>query len=885
MFNQFWDIGITPNDRLCDCLLYVMTQIPKEELGKITNCIEKANPKLGNILTYLMEEKEDDGYFMKEVSEFLCAAHEEVKMSLCNNLIDICYNLGVEDKGRDLLGLGLWLEIYSDIQSRSKSQRCLDLDQFSVGAVITALHVWLDELSKAFELDEELPHVLGICWRRKPSNEDLACVFESYLMELNSPFYKDTDTNGWFYTTIQEAMSWLQSGGSDETVADLNSTVLDVPINLSSIPNPIPQPLDSLQHIQLEYPDGKSSPNENQIYEIMKGFGDNVTEHDAGFILNNMSKLDDAMLVFKYHMKKVEPGKQVILYNAMLKLLKECGEFEKAEKLFDEMLQLKVKPDIITFSTMISYAGLCAEHRKAVKWFEMMPSFKCKPDDNLLSIMISSNASIDNVDMASRLYHWAKKKKWKVDEVACSALIKIYGKSGNYDGCLRVYSDMKVFGVKPNMATYKELLCAMGRGKRASEAKAIHDEMINNGISPNQSTYEAVLQAYCRGMYKVDALIVYKEMKKRASEAKAIYEEMINNGISPNQSTYEAVLQAYCRAMYKLEALIVYKEMKEKGMDIGRDLYHMLLDLCADVGYADEAVEIFQDMKSSGTCHPDSVTYASLIKVYSHTGNVSEAEAMLKEMMNCGLEPNLLVLTSLAGCYGRAKQTDDVVRIFDQLLDLGLRPDDRVSACLVHVMAQIPKQEHGRILDCIEKAKPKLGFVIRYLMEERDDDRIFFKEASELFNSIDDFVIKKSMCRSLIDLCVNLEVPNRARDLFNLGLTLELYTNMQNRSQTMWSLHVKNLTIGTTLTALQVWMDDLSNALESGEELPPVLGIYTKKYDKSKLRVIESYLKEHNAPFQLFPKNNNNGFLATTELAKSWLQSRVLDVPAIVVES
>jgi pentatricopeptide repeat protein len=289
-------------------------------------------------------------------------------------------------------------------------------------------------------------------------------------------------------------------------------------------------------------------------------------------------------------------------------------------------------------------------------------------------------------------------------------------------------------------------------------------------------------------------------------------------------------------------------------------------------------------MKSSGTCHPDSVTYASLIKVYSHTGNVSEAEAMLKEMMNCGLEPNLLVLTSLAGCYGRAKQTDDVVRIFDQLLDLGLR-DDRVSACLVHVMAQIPKQEHGRILDCIEKAKPKLGFVIRYLMEERDDDRIFFKEASELFNSIDDFVIKKSMCRSLIDLCVNLEVPNRARDLFNLGLTLELYTNMQNRSQTMWSLHVKNLTIGTTLTALQVWMDDLSNALESGEELPPVLGIYTKKYDKSKLRVIESYLKEHNAPFQLFPKNNNNGFLATTELAKSWLQSRVLDVPAIVVES
>ncbi|MCI39545.1 hypothetical protein A2U01_0060777, partial [Trifolium medium] len=87
---------------------------------------------------------------------------------------------------------------------------------------------------------------------------------------------------GWFYTTSGEAKSWLHSRGLNETVADLNPTVLDVPINLSSFLNPIPQPLDTLQHVQLEYPDAKSSPNENQVYEIMKGFGDNITEHDAG---------------------------------------------------------------------------------------------------------------------------------------------------------------------------------------------------------------------------------------------------------------------------------------------------------------------------------------------------------------------------------------------------------------------------------------------------------------------------------------------------------------------------------------------------------------------------------------------------------------------------
>ncbi|MCI69133.1 pentatricopeptide repeat-containing protein chloroplastic-like, partial [Trifolium medium] len=47
----------------------------------------------------------------------------------------------MEDRARDLLALGFTLKIYSDIQSRSETQWCMNLKQFSVGAAITALHV------------------------------------------------------------------------------------------------------------------------------------------------------------------------------------------------------------------------------------------------------------------------------------------------------------------------------------------------------------------------------------------------------------------------------------------------------------------------------------------------------------------------------------------------------------------------------------------------------------------------------------------------------------------------------------------------------------------------------------------------------------------------
>ncbi|XP_061344350.1 pentatricopeptide repeat-containing protein At4g16390, chloroplastic-like [Gastrolobium bilobum] len=569
-------------------------------------------------------------------------------------------------------------------------------------------------------------------------------------------------------------------------------------------------------------------PSEQHVSEILKGLGDKVLESDAVGILDNMVNPDTALLAVEYFKRKIKPTKHVILYNVTLKLFRKIGDFEGAEKLFDEMLQSGVKPNLITFSTIISCAATCSLPHEAVRWFEKMPSFGCEPDNNLSSSMIYAYARIGNVDVALNLYDRAKREKWHVDRVAFSTLIKMYGMSGNYDGCLNVYKDMKVLGGKPNMVTYNTLLYAMARAKRARQAKTI-------------------------------------------------YEEMIKNGFSPNWATYAALLQAYCRARCSEDALSVYKEMKEKGKDMTTVLYNLLFDMCADVGFADKGVEIFEDMKSSWTCRPDRITYSSLINMYSCIGKVSEAEAMLNEMINCGFEPNIFVLTSLVQMYGKAKRTDDVVKIFNQLLDLGISPDDRFCDCLLNVMTQIPKEELGKITDCIEKANPKVGSLVRYFVEEREGDGDFRKEASELFKSIDDDV-KKSFCNCLIDLCINSNVPNRALDLLDLGLKLGIYTDIQSRSQTKWSLHLKKLSFGAALTALHAWINDLSKAVESGEELPTVLEINTghgkhKFSNKGFASVFESHLKELNAPFH--EATDKPGWFFTTNVAaKSWLQSR-----------
>ncbi|XWS15450.1 hypothetical protein CRYUN_Cryun34aG0002000 [Craigia yunnanensis] len=571
------------------------------------------------------------------------------------------------------------------------------------------------------------------------------------------------------------------------------------------------------------------NPNELDVLSVLSSLGNDILEQDAVVVLNNMSNSHTALLALNHFQRILKkPSRQVILYNVTMKVCRKSRNMDGAEKLFDLMLQRGVKPDNVTFSTLISCARVCALPDKAVEWFEKMPTHGCDPDDVTYSAMIDAYGRAGNVDMAFTLYDRARTEKWRIDTVTFSTLIKIYGISGNYDGCLNVYEEMKSLGAKPNLVIYNTLLDAMGRAKRPWQAK-----------------------------------IVYKEMT--------------TNGFSPNWATYAALLRAYGRARYGEDALNVYKEMKDKGLELTVTLYNTLLAMCADVGYADEAVEIFEEMKNSGTCKPDSWTFSSLITIFSCSGEVSEAEGIVNEMFEAGFEPNIFVLTSLIQCYGKAQRTDDVVRTFNRVLELGIIPDDRFCGCLLNVMTQTPREELAKLTDCIRKASPKLGPVVKLLVEEQNGEGNFKKETSELFNYIGSDV-KKAYCNCLIDLCVNLDLLERACELLYLGLSLEIYTDIQSRSPIQWSLNLKSLSLGAALTALHVWINDLTKVLESGEELPPLLGINTghrkhKYSEKGLATVFESHLKELNAPFHEAP-DKVGWFLTTKVAAKSWLESR-----------
>ncbi|KAI3990422.1 hypothetical protein MKX01_021357 [Papaver californicum] len=400
------------------------------------------------------------------------------------------------------------------------------------------------------------------------------------------------------------------------------------------------------------------------------------------------------------------------------------------------------------------------------------------------------------------------------------------------DTALSLYDQAKRENWRIDVVSYSTMIKTYTALGDFHGAFKVFEDMKAVGVKPNLTVYNTILDVM--GKTKRSWMV---KTSNHQENIEAYYSRLN----SPNWPTYAALIRAYGKARYVEDALSIYKEVKGKGLELNVVLYNTILSMCADIGYTNEAITISEDMKRSETLQPDSWTYSSLISIYSSNGKVSEAESMLCEMLEASFEPISL-----------SNQINDVLKTFDRLLDLGIIPDDRFCCCLVSLVG------------CIEKANPKISNVVKLLVE-----------GGGIIESINTDV-RKAYCNVLIDLCVNLNQLDKACELLELGLSLEIYTAIQSRSPIQWTLNLKSLSLGAALTALHIWISDLSKALDNGEDLPPLLGINTghgKHNSEGLASVFAAHLKELNTPFH--EASDKVGWFFTTKVAAvSWLELR-----------
>ncbi|XP_040377768.1 pentatricopeptide repeat-containing protein At5g46580, chloroplastic [Oryza brachyantha] len=519
-----------------------------------------------------------------------------------------------------------------------------------------------------------------------------------------------------------------------------------------------------------------------------------------------------------------------ILFNVTLKSLRAARQWPHAEGLALDMLASAVPLDNITYSTLITTARRCRQFDKALHWFERMyTSDGVLPDEVTYSAILDVYAQLRMKEEVLALFDRARGSGWKPDHVAFAVLAKMFGEAGDYDGIQFVFREMREVGIKPNIFVYNALLEALGKTGKPGLARNLFDEMTSEGVEPNARTLTALAKIYGRARWGRDALQLWEQMRQKKLPADNI-------------------------------------------------LCNTLLSMCADVGLVGEAEQLFSDMKDpdqGDVPKPDKWSYTAMINIYGSSGDADRALQLFAEMVECGIEPNIMSYTIVIQCLGKAGRIRDAVEVLETGMSNGLEPDDRLCGCLLSVVALSSGEETEMVLACLEKVRSDLVKLIRMLGDAgvgADDLTVKLKG---ILNAVAPEV-RRPYCNCLIDICHNHGYPSeRAVELFRLARLYGLYSKIHTKKEEEWSLDLRSLSVGAAKTAFDEWMKTIS---EHKEGLPQTFSVYTgsstHKFAQGLAAAFAAHLEQLEAPFHA-SESQLGSFISSRDDLVSWLQTSI----------
>lgn len=206
--------GIKPDDRLCGCLLAVVSMCEEsEDVDKVLDCLQQANPKLVALVNLLAEEKTSFETVKQEFRSTISDTAVDARRPFCNCLIDICRKRNLHERAHELLYLGTLYGLYPSLHNKTVDEWCLDVRSLSVGAAETALEEWMGTLSKIVQRKEALPELFSAqtgAGTHKFS-QGLANSFASHVKKLDVPFRQSEEKIGCFVANREDLVSWVQS--------------------------------------------------------------------------------------------------------------------------------------------------------------------------------------------------------------------------------------------------------------------------------------------------------------------------------------------------------------------------------------------------------------------------------------------------------------------------------------------------------------------------------------------------------------------------------------------------------------------------------------------------------------------------------------------------
>ncbi|KAJ4828253.1 hypothetical protein Tsubulata_012060 [Turnera subulata] len=248
------------------------------------------------------------------------------------------------------------------------------------------------------------------------------------------------------------------------------------------------------------------------------------------------------------------------MYNILLNGWFRSRKLKHAERLWSEMKEEGVRPDVVTYGTLVE--GLCRMRRveMAIDLLDEMRRESIEANAIVYNPIIDALAEAGRFKEVSGMLERFMQCELGPNISTYNSLVKGYCKAGDLAGASRILKMMIGRGVIPTATTYNYFFRHFAKTRKIEEGMNLYTKMIESGYTPDRLTYQLLLKLLCE-KEKLDlAVQVSKEMKvrgcdmdlasgtmlthllcrmRRFEEAFAEFESMLRRGIVPQYLTFQ----------------------------------------------------------------------------------------------------------------------------------------------------------------------------------------------------------------------------------------------------------------------------------------------------------------------------------------------------------
>ncbi|KAF8204749.1 hypothetical protein BJ912DRAFT_939212 [Pholiota molesta] len=347
------------------------------------------------------------------------------------------------------------------------------------------------------------------------------------------------------------------------------------------------------------------------------------------------------------------------------------------------------------------------DYRAGIELWEDMKLHDMQPDLVLATQVIKCYCSIEDTVGLMDTLEYLKKINFKGDNVFYTIMIRYFTVHIDPTAAAAVFDEAIANNIVPDKLMYRNLMpIALFQKLRSSvpEVMDVHTYNIvlqgalfmgapfrtllkmfitleKQGLAPNKFTYailtrgavDAGQYAFIGDLYKelmskenwkelvdigfmTDVITGYLRMSM-LPRAKKVLDQVDKLGLKRTAVTHKAIIKAYA-------------ESKEGGMQIAEEYLRKIVTDPSDTSWKD--VE-------PGTLRKDplALMYGPVIDKRCSMDDPEAAERLIGEYLNHGGKPTIGILKALLGMYGRLNRLDDFRSVWNHLLELAIKPDNR----------------------------------------------------------------------------------------------------------------------------------------------------------------------------------------------------------------